>query len=65
MKFLVTGAAGFIGNYAALRLCQAGHDVVGVDNLNSYYDPVLKHARLARLEHLPGFRFERMDLVDC
>jgi len=64
MKYLVTGAAGFIGNYIALRLCEAGHEVVGLDNLNSYYDPALKHARLARLAHLPGFRFERMDLTD-
>ncbi|MDB6142690.1 MAG: UDP-glucuronate 4-epimerase [Pseudomonas sp.] len=64
MKYLVTGAAGFIGNYTALRLCEAGHAVVGLDNLNNYYDPALKHARLARLEHLPGFRFERMDLAD-
>lgn len=64
MKYLVTGAAGFIGNHTALRLCEAGHAVVGLDNLNSYYDPALKHARLARLEHLPGFRFERMDLAD-
>lgn len=64
MKYLVTGAAGFIGNHTALRLCEAGHEVVGLDNLNSYYDPALKHARLARLEQLPGFRFERMDLAD-
>lgn len=64
MKYLVTGAAGFIGNQTALRLCEAGHAVVGLDNLNSYYDPALKHARLARLEHLPGFRFERMELAD-
>ena len=64
MKYLVTGAAGFIGNQTALRLCEAGHQVVGLDNLNSYYDPALKLARLARLEHLPGFSFERMDLAD-
>lgn len=64
MKYLVTGAAGFIGNQTALRLCEAGHAVVGLDNLNSYYDPALKHARLARLEHLPGFRFEQMELAD-
>jgi len=39
MKFLVTGAAGFIGNFVAQRLCEQGHSVVGIDNLNDYYDP--------------------------
>ncbi len=46
MKFLVTGAAGFIGNFVAQRLCQQGHDVVGLDNLIDYYDLNLKLARL-------------------
>lgn len=64
MKFLVTGAAGFIGNQVALKLCEAGHEVVGLDNLNNYYAPSLKHARLGRLAHLDNFRFVRLDLAD-
>ena len=64
MKFLVTGAAGFIGNFVAERLCNEGHEVIGLDNLNDYYDPALKHARLKRIEHLPLFRFVKMDLAD-
>lgn len=43
MKILVTGAAGFIGNFVAERLCLDGHEVVGIDNLNDYYDPKLKN----------------------
>ena len=50
MKFLVTGAAGFIGFHVTKRLCEQGHDVVGIDNLNDYYDVNLKLARLAELE---------------
>jgi len=49
VRVLVTGAAGFIGFHAAARLLEAGHDVLGADNLNSYYDPKLKHARLAEI----------------
>lgn len=64
MKYLVTGAAGFIGHYTVERLCLAGHAVVGIDNLNDYYDPALKLARLARLEPLTHFRFIKMDLID-
>ncbi|MGY6038299.1 NAD-dependent epimerase [Aeromonas sp. AE23HZ002T15] len=64
MKYLVTGAAGFIGFHVAQRLCADGHRVVGIDNLNDYYEVSLKEARLARLQPLPGFRFERMDLAD-
>ncbi|NKI73892.1 NAD-dependent epimerase [Dickeya sp. CFBP 2040] len=64
MKFLVTGAVGFIGLYTCQSLCAAGHTVVGIDNLNSYYDVSLKEARLAKLRALPGFRFERIDIVD-
>jgi UDP-glucuronate 4-epimerase len=61
---LVTGAAGFIGMHVARRLLSDGHDVVGVDNLNAYYDPRLKTARIAELEAFPRFRFERIDIAD-
>ncbi|WP_338890722.1 NAD-dependent epimerase [Aeromonas rivipollensis] len=64
MKYLVTGAAGFIGFHVAHRLCRDGHQVVGLDNLNDYYEVSLKEARLALLLPLPGFRFERCDLAD-
>ncbi len=64
MKYLVTGAAGFIGFHVARRLCGDGHQVVGIDNLNDYYAVSLKEARLALLTPLPGFRFERTDLAD-
>ena len=64
MKILVTGAAGFIGMHVAGRLLAAGHQVTGLDNLNDYYDPALKQARLARLRDLPGFAFQRLDLAD-
>ncbi|WP_433769860.1 NAD-dependent epimerase/dehydratase family protein [Pseudomonas putida] len=64
MTVLVTGAAGFIGFHVARRLCLDGHDVVGIDNLNDYYDVTLKQARLKELESLPGFRFRKMDIVD-
>jgi UDP-glucuronate 4-epimerase len=61
---LVTGAAGFIGFHVARRLLQNGRAVVGLDNLNAYYDPALKQARLRELEKLPGFRFVKLDLAD-
>jgi len=61
---LVTGAAGFIGSHLARKLLDAGRAVVGVDNLNDYYDVRLKEARLARLESLPRFRFVRLDVAD-
>jgi UDP-glucuronate 4-epimerase len=61
---LVTGAAGFIGFYVARRLLQEGRAVVGIDNLNAYYDPKLKQARLAELGKLSGFRFVKLDLAD-
>ena len=64
MKILVTGAAGFIGSHASLRLLARGDEVVGLDNLNDYYDVSLKEARLARLEGKPGFRFVRGDVAD-
>jgi UDP-glucuronate 4-epimerase len=62
---LVTGCAGFIGMHAAERLLQQGAAVVGVDNLDPYYDVTLKEARLARLAARTGFRFERIDLADA
>ena len=61
---LVTGAAGFIGYHVARRLLEQGRAAVGIDNINSYYDPSLKHARLAQLEKLSGFSFVRLDLAD-
>lgn len=61
---LVTGAAGFIGFHVARRLLQNGRPVVGLDNLNAYYDPKLKDARLAELAKLPGFQFVKLDLAD-
>ena len=61
---LVTGCAGFIGMHCAERLLARGARVVGIDNLNAYYDPALKQARLARLTGHPRFRFERIDLAD-
>ncbi len=61
---LVTGAAGFIGCAVALRLLAEGRDVIGLDNLNAYYDPELKRARLARLAH-PRFSFRELDLADA
>ncbi|WP_088892289.1 NAD-dependent epimerase [Leptolyngbya ohadii] len=63
-KILVTGAAGFIGFHVADRLLKQGHTVVGLDNLNDYYDVSLKQARLAQLEPQSGFHFYRLDLAD-
>ena len=63
-NFLVTGAAGFIGFHLAQRLLASGHTVVGIDNLNDYYDVTLKASRLALLEAGPQFRFVRMDITD-
>jgi UDP-glucuronate 4-epimerase len=64
MRVLVTGAAGFIGMHTSLRLLERGDEVVGFDNLNAYYDPTLKEARLARLTAHPGFTFVRGELAD-
>ena len=64
MKILVTGAAGFIGFHLARRLLAEGHRVHSVDNVNDYYDPRLKHARLARLLPEPAFSFQRLDIAE-
>lgn len=64
MKILVTGSAGFIGNHVALRLLDDGHDVVGIDNLNAYYDVTLKQRRLERLLSSPKFTDARIDIND-
>ncbi|MED5619604.1 NAD-dependent epimerase [Ideonella sp. BN130291] len=64
MNVLITGAAGFIGMHLALRLLERGDTVLGVDNLNDYYDPQLKRDRLARLAAHASFRFEQADIAD-
>ncbi len=64
MKILVTGAAGFIGFHLSRRLLKRGDEVVGLDNVNDYYDPDLKEARLAMLGEHDEFAFERLDLAD-
>jgi UDP-glucuronate 4-epimerase len=63
-RFLVTGAAGFIGSHVCRQLLARGDEVVGVDNMNSYYDPALKEARLAVFDGSRGFRFHRADVTD-
>ena len=65
LPVIVTGAAGFIGFHVAQRLLAAGRSVVGIDNLNPYYDPALKRARLARLAGTPGWQFFEIDLADA
>src|SRR5690606_6393361 len=78
MKVLITGAAGFIGYHLAVKLAEQGVEIVGIDNINDYYDPQLKIDRLAQLgiqadkaahgpvqsEKLKGYRFVKMDLLD-
>ena len=64
-RVLVTGAAGFIGSHVSERLLSLGRQVVGIDNINDYYDPALKHARLAKLDGREGFSFEKMELADA
>jgi len=64
VKILVTGAAGFIGSTASLRLLARGDEVVGLDNMNDYYEVSLKENRLKRLTSLPGFRFVKLDVAD-
>jgi len=64
MKYLITGAAGFIGFHLSKRLLGQGNSVVGIDNLNEYYDVNLKKARLNELKDDSGFTFHKLDLVD-
>ena len=64
MSYLVTGAAGFIGLHVCQRLLDRGEAVIGVDNVNDYYDPTLKEARLRQIEGKPGFQFYRTDIAD-
>ncbi len=63
-KVLVTGAAGFIGYHLSRRLLERGDTVIGVDNLNDYYDVSLKQARLAQLQNHPSFQFRKLDIAD-
>ncbi len=63
-KYLITGAAGFIGSTLSHRLLDRGDEVLGIDNLNDYYDPTLKDARLARLTPRENFTFQKMSLED-
>jgi len=64
MAVLLTGAAGFIGSHVGLALLSEGRRVIGLDNLNDYYDPALKQARLARLQASAGFSFHKVDVAD-
>jgi UDP-glucuronate 4-epimerase len=64
MKIMVTGTAGFIGSHLALRLLERGDEVIGIDNLNDYYDVNLKLSRLARIKDYPGFTDLRLDIAD-
>jgi UDP-glucuronate 4-epimerase len=64
MKILVTGTAGFIGFHSAKRFSERGDEVIGIDNLNDYYDVALKRARLSQLERYPNYRFILMDIAD-
>ena len=64
MKFLVTGSCGFIGFHLCKNLLKEEHDVLGIDNLNSYYDIYLKETRLNLLEKFKNFKFLKIDLTD-
>ena len=64
MKVLITGAAGFIGAKATETFLAAGHSIIGVDNLNAYYDPSLKQARLSRLQNNSAFQFSHASIED-
>ncbi|MCG8378755.1 MAG: NAD-dependent epimerase [Proteobacteria bacterium] len=64
MTFLVTGAAGFIGFHTSLYLLKRGDIVIGIDNINDYYDPSLKEARLSQLQEFNNFKFDKINIVD-
>ena len=64
MKVLVTGSAGFIGSALSIHLLERGDEVIGIDNHNNYYNPVLKEARLARQESHPNYTHKKIDIVD-
>ena len=64
MKIILTGTAGFIAHFVALRLLKEGHEVVGIDNVNPYYDVKLKEARIKNLNNFPNFIEARIDLED-
>jgi UDP-glucuronate 4-epimerase len=64
MRYLITGVAGFIGFHTARQLLEAGHEVIGLDNVNDYYDPKIKYDRLALLEAYDKFEFHKRDLVE-
>jgi len=64
MKIMVTGAAGFIGFHVSKRMLERGDKVLGIDNLNDYYDVSLKEARLAQIQEHERFSFQRIDLAD-
>ena len=64
MKVLVTGAAGFIGSALSLRLLERGDEVIGIDNHNDYYSPVLKEARVARQASYPNYTHVKADSTD-
>lgn len=65
MRILLTGGAGFIGSHAAAALLEHGHEVFALDNLNAYYAPALKEARLSRLARRKGFHFAKVDIADA
>ena len=64
MRYLVSGAAGFVGYHTSEALLRAGHEVLGIDNFSDYYDPDLKRARNARLERHPGYQLAELSILD-
>ena len=64
MKFLITGAAGFIGSSLCVKLLERGDSIIGIDNHNDYYDPKIKEARLERLKEYSNYKHYRLDLFD-